>query len=97
MTGQRIGDYAEFRAYQQAVFERTESWLDAVDPLDLARVVLPRPLPDVVANSYSARVAGPVGITVHDGLECWVYQHGLRHTGEIEHARALVGLQGMTS
>ena len=24
-------------------------------------------------------------------------QHGLRHMGEIEHARALVGLNGMTS
>ena len=30
-------------------------------------------------------------------LECFVYQHGLRHMGEIEHGRALVGLQGMTS
>jgi hypothetical protein len=32
-----------------------------------------------------------------DVLECFVYQHGLRHMGEIEHGRALVGLQGMTS
>ena len=32
-----------------------------------------------------------------DATECWIYQHGLRHMGEIEHARALVGLQGMTS
>lgn len=31
------------------------------------------------------------------GIECWIYQHGLRHMGEVEHARALVGLQGMTS
>jgi hypothetical protein len=30
-------------------------------------------------------------------MECWWYQHGLRHMGEIEHARALVGLYGMTS
>ena len=32
-----------------------------------------------------------------DVLECFVYQHGLRHMGEIEHGRALVGLKGMTS
>jgi hypothetical protein len=30
-------------------------------------------------------------------LECFVYQHGLRHMGEVEHGRALVGLGGMTS
>ena len=27
-----------------------------------------------------------------DGFECWLYQHGLRHMGEIELARGLVGL-----
>ena len=37
------------------------------------------------------------GITVLDGWECWIYQHGLRHMGEIELARGLVGLNGMTS
>ena len=45
----------------------------------------------------SARVAGEVGITVLDAVECWIYQHGLRHMGEIEFARGLVGLGGMTS
>ena len=29
-------------------------------------------------------------------LECFVYQHGLRHMGEVEHARAFFGLGGMT-
>ena len=38
------------------------------------------------------RVAGPEGITRLDGLECWV-----RHLGEVEHGRALVGLEDMTS
>lgn len=97
MTGQRIGDYAAFRDYQRAVFERTEGWLAALDPDELGRVVVPRPLPDQLASTYSARVATDAGITVLDGLECWVYQHGLRHMGEVEHARALVGLKGMTS
>ena len=40
---------------------------------------------------------GEEGITVLDALECWLYQHGLRHMGEIELARGLVGLGGMTS
>jgi len=79
------------------VFRRTEAWLDELDPADLTRVLIPRPLPPVVADTYSARVAGDDGITLLDALECWIYQHGLRHMGEIELARGLVGLGGMTS
>jgi hypothetical protein len=97
MVHQRIGDYEAFVAYQQAVFSRTEAWLAELDPADLDRVMIPRPLPPVVANTYSARVAGEQGITVLDAIECWIYQHGLRHMGEIELARGLVGLGGMTS
>ena len=73
------------------------AWLADLDPSELDRVLVPRPLPPVVANTYSARVAGEDGITVLDAIECWIYQHGLRHMGEIELARGLVGLGGMTS
>lgn len=97
MVDQRVGDYAAFGEYQRAVFGRTEAWLDRLDGTELTRVIVPRPLPPVVADTYSARVAGPDGITVLDALECWIYQHGLRHMGEIELARGLVGLGGMTS
>jgi hypothetical protein len=97
MVHQRIGDYQAFGDYQRAVFARTEAWLDALDPAELTRVIVPRPLPPVVADTYSSRVAGAEGITVLDALECWIYQHGLRHMGEIELARGLVGLGGMTS
>lgn len=97
MIHQRIGDYAAFGEYQRAVFGRTEAWLDRLDGAQLTRVIVARPLPLVVADTYSARVAGPAGITVLDALECWIYQHGLRHMGEIELARGLVGLGGMTS
>ena len=97
MVDQRIGDYEEFCAYQREVFGRTERWLDTLTVEELQRVVVPRPLPPVVANTYSARVAGDEGITVLDGVECWMYQHGLRHMGEIELGRGMVGLSGMTS
>ena len=60
-------------------------------------MVVPHPFPLQIASTYSARVAGPQGITVLDGFECWLYQHGLRHMGEIELACGLVGLGGMTS
>ena len=97
MVHQRIGDYDAFGEYQRAVFSRTEAWLDDLDPAELQRVIVPRPLPPVVAQTYSARVAGDDGITLLDALECWIYQHGLRHMGEIELSRGLVGLGGMTS
>jgi hypothetical protein len=92
MVQQRIGNYEEFKVYQRAVFDRTEAWLEVLDPARLTEVLVRRPFPPVAASSYSARVAGPDGITVLDGIECWHYQHGLRHMGEIELARGLAGL-----
>ena len=97
MVAQRIGDYDAYAAYQAAVFAKTEGWLAELDPATLHDVVVARPFPPNIASTFSARVAGDAGITRLDATECWIYQHGLRHLGEIEHARALVGLQGMTS
>ena len=97
MVNQRMGDFEAFKDYQRAVFTRTEAWLDSLDPAELNRIVIPRPFPPQIATTFSARVAGPEGLTLLDTAECWIYQHGLRHMGEIELARGLVGLGGMTS
>ncbi len=97
MVDQRIGDLDAFVAYMDAVWARTEAFIAGVDPATLTDLLIPKPYPPVVANTYSARVGGEAGITRLDAMECWWYQHGLRHMGEIEHARALVGLGGMTS
>jgi hypothetical protein len=97
MVGQRIGDYDAYQEYQRLVFAKTETWLASLDPASLTEVIVTRPFPPNIASTYSARVAGEPGIVRLDAIECWIYQHGLRHMGEIEHARALVGLQGMTS
>jgi hypothetical protein len=97
MIHQRIGDYDAYIEYQRAVFARTHAHLASIDTSELDRVVIQHPFPPQVASTYSARVAGPQGITVLDAFECWIYQHGLRHMGEIELARGLVGLDGMTS
>ena len=97
MVGQRIGDLDAFCEYMRAVYSRTLAWLDSVDPDELDRVLMTHPLPPQIQTTFSARVAGERGLTVLDGLECWLYQHGLRHMGEIELARGLVGLGGMTS
>lgn len=97
MELQRIGDYDAFVEYQRAVFDKTEAWLAGIDRTDLSRVLFDGTIPERIARTYSARVAGPGGLTVHDAVECWIYQHGIRHLGEVEHARALVGLGGLTS
>lgn len=97
MVAQRIGDYDAFKDYLRAVFDRVQAWLADLDPAELTRLLVPRPFPPQIASTFSARVAGPDGITVLDAVECWIYQHGLRHMGEIELSRGLVGLGGMTS
>ena len=97
MVAQRIGDFDAFKEYLRSVFDRTEAHLASMDPGDLGRVLIPKPYPPMIASTSSARCAGPQGITVLDGFECWLYQHGLRHMGEIELARGRVGLGGMTS
>ena len=97
MANQRIGDYEGFKDYQRAVFSRTQAHLESMDPNDFLRVVIAKPYPPEVATTYSARCAGDAGITVLDAFECWHYQHGLRHMGEIELARGFLGLSGMTA
>lgn len=97
MIHQRIGDFEAFNKYQRAVFSRTEAYTEHMDPADFEWVVVAPPYPPQIASTYSAMCAGPQGITVLDAFECWHYQHGLRHMGEIELARGLVGLGGMTS
>jgi len=97
MVHQRIGNYDAFKEYQRTVFDRTEAHLQTIDPADFTRVLIAPPYPPPVASTYSAMCAGPEGVTVLDGFEYWLYQHGLRHMGEIELARGLVGLGGMTS
>ncbi|MCY3862229.1 MAG: hypothetical protein OXG67_09745 [bacterium] len=97
MIHQRIGDFEAFKEYQRTVFNRTEAYIEHMDPADFERVIVVPPYPPQIASTYSAMCAGPQGITVLDAFECWHYQHGLRHMGEIELARGLVGLGGMTS
>jgi hypothetical protein len=97
MEAQRFKDLDAWRAYQSAVIMRTDDVLDSVTEDVLSQVLLPR-LPPNMQQIFCAIVIGPgAPLRKLDVLECFVYQHGLRHMGEIEHGRALVGLGGMTS
>ena len=97
MMKQRIGDYRAFLEFQRLVFSTTEDFVTGIDPTTFADVVVAYPYGPTLSQTFSARVGGEQGISRSDALECWIYQHALRHMGEIEHARALVGLCGMTS
>jgi hypothetical protein len=97
MMHQRIGDYESFLEFQGLVFRATEQFVDGVDPSTFSDVIVAHPYGPAVAQTFSARVGAEGGISRSDAIECWIYQHALRHMGEIEHARAMVGLSGMTS
>ncbi len=97
MMHQKIGDFEAFKEFMGLVFNATENFIGSIETADFSRVVLTYPYPEKVAKTFSARMGREDGITVSTAMECWVYQHLLRHMGEIEHARGLVGLEGMTS
>jgi hypothetical protein len=93
----RFSDFEAWKGYQSEVLARTDHALDAVTEESLAQVLLPK-LPPNMQNIFCGIVIGKdAPLRKLDVLECFVYQHGLRHMGEIEHGRALVGLGGMTS
>ena len=97
MERQQIGDYDAFCAYAREVYARTERWLGQLEPDRLGDVLFDGAYPQFIANAFIHRVVRDETVLLVDALECWVYQHGLRHMGEVEHARALVGLGGLTS
>jgi hypothetical protein len=93
----RFGDLDAWREYQSAVIAQTSALLETVDEAVLSTVVVPK-LPPNAQQIFCALVIGPdAPLRKLEVLECFVYQHGLRHMGEVEHGRALVGLGGMTS
>jgi hypothetical protein len=97
MMEQRVEDYDALIAFSHETFEATEAWLDDLDPDLLGEVMFGGVFPPNAQNAYIHRVVRDETILRVDAVECWIYQHGIRHLGELEHARALVGLGGMTS
>lgn len=93
----RFADIDAWKTYQSSVLERTAAVLTTIDADVLGEVLMPK-LPPNMQNIFCAIVIGrDAPLRKLEVLECFIYQHGLRHMGEIEHGRALVGLQGMTS
>ena len=92
----RFSDFEAWKSYQAGVLARTDKAVEGITEETLSEVLMPK-LPPNMQNIYCALVIKDGPLRKLEVLECFVYQHGLRHMGEIEHGRALVGLGGMTS
>ena len=88
-------DLGAWRAYQSAVFGRTDS---SIAHTPLARfdeiVITDRPASGAGSFLFALVPSGP--IRLREVCEAYLFQHASRHLGEIEHARALVGLGGLS-
>ena len=92
----RLGDIDAWREYQTAVFARTERAL-ATLPLDrFAQKAMERPPADKLKGAFIALLVPEGDFHVSDVCEAYLFQHAARHLGELEHARALVGLGGLS-
>jgi hypothetical protein len=78
-----------WRSYQLQIFDRTETALAGLSVERFGEHPFGEALPDWAAGSFLSLVVTPgQPPTLIDLLECFVYQHGIRHLGELEHARA---------
>jgi hypothetical protein len=92
----RLGDVAAWRAYQTAVFARTERALASLPLARFAEKALDRPPADKLKRAFIALLVPEGDLRVSDVCEAYLFQHAARHLGELEHARALVGLGGLS-
>ena len=77
-----FGDLDAWKEFQAAVLARTANVMETITVEVLSQVLVPA-LPPAMANIFCAIVVGGVGQPIRklEALECFVYQHGLRHMG----------------
>ncbi len=92
----RIGDLGAWRTYQRAVFDRTEQALEGMSEERLEMPMFDGGRPASLKGGFLEAYVPTGIIRRHHAIEAWLFQHGSRHLGELEHARALVGLGGLT-
>lgn len=89
-----IGNSAAWNDYQNTVFTHTESILASMSDERFTSDIFPS-LPDHLHGSFLGRlVEDDESVPMNVLLEAIVFQHGMRHLGELEHGRALLGLKG---
>lgn len=92
----RIGDLDAWRTYQRAVFDRTEDLLGGAPDDLLQRAMFDGGRPDSLEGGFLGAYVSAGPIRRRNAIEAWIFQHGSRHLGELEHARSLVGLAGLS-
>jgi len=90
----RFGDVDAWRAYQSAVFAQTDNLLLAMDDARWDEIVM-HEIPESQRRGFMYLLVGDGSGTLGDRLEVVLYHNGIRHLGELEHARALIGLHGV--
>jgi len=90
----QFGDYDAWLSYQAEVFASTEKALDGLAEERWDEVVF-ETMPDQLKGGFLDLVVGTKPVTLGDMLDVFIAYHGSRHLGEIEHARSLIGLQGV--
>lgn len=87
----RLHDMDAWRVYQREVFARTEHIVATATLEKLAELYPDTP----TGAAFLALLVDGAPVRIIDAVEAWIYQHAIRHAGELEHARALVGLGGL--
>ena len=90
----RFADVDAWRDYQSGVFEQTISLLESADSSRWDEIQLDS-VPESMRGGFLHALVSSGPVLLGDYLEVVVYHHALRHLGELEHARALVGLSGV--
>lgn len=93
----RFRHIEQWREYQRDVFVRTEHVLANAPLAVFDEDAFPEGRPRETRPGFLSLLV-PEGrvVRVRDICEAYFFQHGARHLGEIEHARALVGLVGLS-
>ncbi len=92
----RLGDMDAWRVYQTAVFARTQRAFEGVPLSRFAEKAFERPPAEALRGAFIALLVPEGDILIRDVCEAYLFQHAVRHLGELEHARALVGLGGLS-
>ena len=92
----QFADLDAWRAYQSAVFARTGSSLANAPLGRFDEDAFGGTRPPAARGSFLFALVPSGTIRVMDCCEAYLFQHASRHLGEIEHARALVGLGGLS-
>jgi hypothetical protein len=92
----QLGDLDAWRAYQRAAFARTATALANTPLARFDEDAFGGTRPPSAPGSFLFALVPSGTIRVRDCCEAYLFQHASRHLGEIEHARALIGLGGLS-